>query len=92
MMLIVTRHFLHHRARGMVDLLRQDGIGGARAWGGLLHYALARPGIVRRVAVPWLSYFLPGFHPWKLDDRALIALADTPYADARMDGAIPSAA
>jgi predicted metal-dependent hydrolase len=88
MMLIVTKHFLHHRARGMVELLRQDGVTGRRAWGGLLHYALVRPGMLRRVARPWLGYFLPGFHPWKVDDRALIALADTPYADARMDAAL----
>ena len=84
MMLIVTRHFLHHRARGMMELLRQDGITNVRAWGGLLHYALVRPGILRRVARPWMSYFLPGFHPWRVDDRALIALADSAYADARM--------
>lgn len=88
MMLIVTKHFLRHRARGMVELLRQDGVTGRRAWGGLLHYALVRPGMLRRVARPWLGYFLPGFHPWKVDDRALIALADTPYADARMDAAL----
>lgn len=92
MMLIVTRHFLHHRARGMMELLRQDGITGFRAWGGLLRYALLRPGILRRVALPWASYFLPGFHPWKVDDRALIAVADTPYAAARADGALVPAA
>jgi predicted metal-dependent hydrolase len=92
MMLIVTRHFLHHRARGMMELLRQDGVTGVRAWGGLLRYALIRPGILRRIAWPWVSYFLPGFHPWQVDDRALIAMADTPYADARMDAALPSAA
>ena len=92
MMLIVTKHFLHHRARGMMELLRQDGIRGVRAWGGLLRYALLRPGILRRVALPWASYFLPGFHPWKVDDRALIAVADTPYAAARADGALVSAA
>ena len=84
MMLIVTKHFLHHRARGMMELLRQDGITNVRAWGGLLHYALVRPGILRRVARPWMSYFLPGFHPWRVDDRALIALADSAYVDARM--------
>lgn len=84
MMLIVTKHFLHHRARGMMELLRQDGITHVRAGGGLLHYALVRPGILRRVARPWMSYFLPGFHPWRVDDRALIALADSAYADARM--------
>lgn len=92
MMLVVTRHFLHHRARGMVELLRQDGMTRVRAWGGLLHYALVRPGILRRTAWPWMRYFLPGFHPWQVDDRALIALADTPYADARMEGGMPSAA
>ncbi|MCI4588832.1 metal-dependent hydrolase [Sphingobium sp. BYY-5] len=91
MMLVVTKSFLHHRARGMMDLLRQDGVTGPRAWGGLLSYALIRPGVLRRVAWPWFSYFLPGFHPWKVDDRALIALADTPYVDARMDGALTAA-
>ena len=84
MMLIVTKHFLHHRARGMMELLRQDGITHVRAGGGLLHYALVRPGILRRVARPWMSYFLPGFHPWRVDDRALIALADSAYVDAGM--------
>ncbi|MEC3949937.1 metal-dependent hydrolase [Sphingobium sp. HWE2-09] len=92
MMLIVTKHFLHHRARGMMDLLAQDGVAGRRAWGGLLYYALVRPGILRRVAGPWVHYFLPGFHPWQVDDRALIALADSPYADARPDGALPAVA
>lgn len=92
MMLAVTRHFLHHRARGMAELLRQDGITGFRAWGGLLHYALVRPGMLRRVALPWLAYFLPGFHPWNIDDRALIDRADSAYADARPGGAFPSAA
>jgi predicted metal-dependent hydrolase len=87
MMLVVTQHFLHHRARGMMDLLRQDGVTGPRALGGLLHYALVRPGILRRVARPWLGYFLPGFHPWTIDDRALIALDDSPYA-----AALPSTA
>lgn len=92
MMLIVTKHFLHHRARGMMELLRQDGVTGVAAWGGLLRYALVRPGILRRVARPWLGYFLPGFHPWAVDDRDLIARADTPYAAARQDAPLPSAA
>jgi predicted metal-dependent hydrolase len=92
MMLIVTKHFLHHRARGMMELLRQDGVTGVAAWGGLLRYVFVRPGILRRVAWPWLGYFLPGFHPWAVDDRDLIARADTPYAAARQDAPLPSAA
>jgi predicted metal-dependent hydrolase len=92
MMLVVTKHFLHHRARGMMDLLRQDGVIGRAAWGGLLRYALVRPGILRRVAEPWLAYFRPGFHPWDMDDRALIALPETAYVAARMDGGLQPAA
>ncbi|MDB5688285.1 MAG: hypothetical protein JWL91_161 [Sphingomonas bacterium] len=41
-------------------------------------YALVHPGMVRRIAGAWVwaSYFVPGFHPWKQEDRALIAGAD----------------
>jgi predicted metal-dependent hydrolase len=86
MMLIVTRHFLHHRARGMIELLRQDGITGMRAWRGLLAYAFVRPGIVRSILGAWSAYFLPGFHPWNEDDRHLIARHESDYAAARMSG------
>ena len=27
----------------------------------------------RKIAGAWLSFFLPGFHPWNEDDRALAA-------------------
>ncbi len=35
--------------------------------------------MARKVAGVWAAYFLPGFHPWKHDDRALIALAESDY-------------
>ncbi|MDX3900671.1 MAG: metal-dependent hydrolase [Sphingobium sp.] len=84
MMLIVTKNFLHHRSRGMLELLRQDGITGLRAGMRLAAYALVRPGMVRAVARPWLAYFLPGFHPWKVDDRHLIDLHESAYVAARL--------
>jgi hypothetical protein len=28
---------------------------------------------MRRIVPAWLAYFMPGFHPWNRDDRALIA-------------------
>ncbi|WP_336970429.1 metal-dependent hydrolase [Sphingobium aromaticiconvertens] len=87
MMLIVTRHFLRHRARGMIELLRQDGVTGMQAWRGLLAYAFVRPGIVRSILRAWCAYFLPGFHPWNEDDRHLIARYESDYAAARMPGA-----
>ena len=84
MILLATRHFVHHRARGMMILMRQDGITGVRAWGGLLRYALVRPGILRRGGLSRPAFFLPGFPPWDVDDRALIDRADSDYADARL--------
>ena len=29
--------------------------------------------MIRKISGAWLAYFLPGFHPWTIDDRALIA-------------------
>jgi len=72
-MLLVTRNFMVDRTVGTLELLRQDGITGFKAWGGLLWFAYVRPGVMRKVLGAWASYFLPGFHPWNHDDRALIA-------------------
>ncbi len=78
-MLKVTETFVRHRARGMLDLLAQDGLTGRRTKAKLAWYALFRPGMALRVAVMWFTYFLPGFHPWMHDDRELIALAESDY-------------
>lgn len=92
MMMIVTRHFFHHRTRGILELLRQDGLTGPKVWARLFWYAFGTPGMVRKIMGAWASYFLPGFHPWKQDDRALIAIADSDYADAVMPTGAAAAA
>jgi len=79
-MLFVTRNFLVDRTLGALDLLAQDGIAGPRAWGGLFWHAFVRPGMVRRILGAWASFFLPRFHPWNHDDRALIATAEAALA------------
>ena len=79
-MLFVTRNFLVDRTLGALDLLAQDGITGPRAWGGLFWHALVRPGMVRKILGAWASFFLPRFHPWNHDDRALIAKAEAALA------------
>lgn len=79
-MLSVTHNFLIHRTAGILDLLRQDGLSGPRVWARLAWLTLGYPGIVRAIALPWASYFLPGFHPWKHDDRALIVDAELKLA------------
>ena len=86
MMLLVTREFWRKRFLGMLFLLKQDGISGPRAWGRVLWYWFGAPGVVRKLVPAWAAFFLPGFHPWNHDDRALIALVDSEYADAVMPG------
>jgi predicted metal-dependent hydrolase len=78
-MLKVTQTFVKYRAIGMLDLLEQDGLKGRRVKARLAWYAFARPGMGLRIALTWLTYFMPGFHPWMHDDRKLIALAESDY-------------
>jgi hypothetical protein len=75
-MLLVTRNFIIDRTMGTLELLRQDGITGPKAWARLFWFAWVRPGMFRKVFGAWLSFFMPGFHPWNHDDRGLIAKAE----------------
>lgn len=86
-MLLITGTFWAHRVEGTLDLLAQDGITGWRAKGRLAKYLLVSPGLVTRMIPAWASYFLPGFHPWNHDDRALIGKADSAYQDAVLPAA-----
>ncbi|MEI6486888.1 MAG: metal-dependent hydrolase [Sphingomonadales bacterium] len=69
----VSRNFIANRVKDALALLAQDGITGWRAQARLWWYLLGTPGVLRQVALPWFSYFRPGFHPWHHDDRDLIA-------------------
>jgi hypothetical protein len=75
-MLYVTRNFLVDRTAGALELMRQDGVTGLKAWAMLLSYLWVRPGMFRKIAGAWLKFFMPGFHPWNEDDRALLAAYD----------------
>jgi uncharacterized protein len=83
-MLFVTRNFVVDRSKGTIELLRQDGITGPRAWGRMLWFCWVRPGMLRKILGAWLAFFMPRFHPWKHDDRALIAKAESEYEAARL--------
>jgi predicted metal-dependent hydrolase len=71
-MLYITRNFVVDRTAGALELMRQDGVTGVRAWASLLWYLWVRPGMFRKIAGAWVRFFLPGFHPWNEDDRALL--------------------
>ena len=72
-MLFITRNFVVDRTAGALELMRQDGVSGARAWTLLLTYLWVRPGMFRKIGAAWFKFFLPGFHPWNEDDRHLLA-------------------
>jgi predicted metal-dependent hydrolase len=71
-MLNMSYHFVVERTAGALELMRQDGMTGAGAKARLFWYMWGNPGMFRKIAGAWLRYFLPGFHPWNEDDRALL--------------------
>ena len=75
-MLYVTRNFVVDRTVGSLELMRQDGVTGLRAWALFLWYVWIRPGMFRKIAGAWVKFFLPGFHPWNEDDRHLLGAYD----------------
>ncbi len=88
MMLLVTKNFWTNRYKGVIELLAQDGITGFRAHAGLIWFLFGKPGAIRKLFLPWATFFLPGFHPWNHDDRALIKLVESEYEDARLPQAV----
>ena len=84
MMVLVSKNFWTNRYKGMIHLLDQDGINGWKAHVRSLWFLFGARGAIRKLFFPWAAFFLPGFHPWNHDDRALIKLADSDYADARL--------
>lgn len=82
MMLVITQNFIRNRWNDTLDLLEQDGLTGFRIKARLAWYLFGTPGVLRRIVPAWFAYFMPGFHPWNHDDRALIAKADSEFPDA----------
>jgi predicted metal-dependent hydrolase len=82
--LIASKNFLIGRYNDTLDMLEQDGLTGLKWKWRLIAYLAWRPGVVRRTFGAWLSFFAPGFHPWKDGDtdRALIGLYDSEFPDA----------
>lgn len=85
LMLAVTRNFWRNRFIDSLDLLAQDGLTGWRVKAKLLSFLLVKPGIARSIIIPWIKFFLPGFHPWNEDDRHLIDLTESAYAAALVE-------
>lgn len=82
LMLIITVNFIRNRWIDTLDLLAQDGLTGLRIKAKLAWYLFGTPGVLRKIVPAWFAYFMPGFHPWNHDDRALIAKAESEFPDA----------
>ena len=79
-MLIISVQFWRSVLRHMADFFRQDRINSPRTWWGVCRFLLVKPGMMRKLFVPYLSFYRPGFHPWLHDDRELIAKAERELA------------
>jgi predicted metal-dependent hydrolase len=80
MMVGVSASFFFNRTRGQVELMRQDGEHWSKALPGLIRFGFGRGGIGRAVLRPWVKFLKPGFHPWQIDDHALITKGEAMVA------------
>lgn len=74
-MFLTTIRFHYVIFRNTADLLRQDGCNDFATWRKLLFYLYGRPGTLRLLLLGAIIYMRPGFHPWQIDDRALLTKA-----------------
>jgi uncharacterized protein len=79
-MWLATWHTAQTLVRNMNDIYRQDGMAGGAVWRRTLGWFFVRPGLLRRILPAYLGYYLPGFHPWRRDDRPLLARAKAALA------------
>jgi uncharacterized protein len=75
-MMIATWLLFSGVAGNIADMFTADQVNRPATWNRLLGFLFLRPGILRQALPGYLSYFLPGFHPWARDDRALVAAAE----------------
>lgn len=71
-----TYYLLDFMIRSVQEFFRQDGIASFGTWVRFLRFAFVSPGVIRRVLGRYVLWYLPGFHPWWSDDRALVARAE----------------
>jgi predicted metal-dependent hydrolase len=79
-MLAVTTSFFINRTLGQIELLRQDGYGFFTALKNVVATGFGKGGIGRNVLRPWAAFFRPGYHPWDIDDRLLLAQGEADLA------------
>jgi uncharacterized protein len=79
-MLLATLLFTITITRNTFDFFAQDKLNNLRTWGRLLYYLWGPRGFLSSSVGAYFSYYRPGFHPWEVDDRPLIADLQAQYA------------
>jgi len=81
-MLLTTAGFLGLVLYYQQRLLRADvQTRRAQGLGDFINFMFRSPGLLPRLALPWLTYFRPGFHPWDHDNRYLLKQIDALVAE-----------
>jgi uncharacterized protein len=86
-MVASTWHLIITIGCNISDSFTADGINRSTTWARLFGYLLARPGILRQALPGYFTYFLPGFHPWRHDNRPLMISAEQHLANEHPKGA-----
>jgi len=72
-LLLNTFFFFKDTFRNLCIMLQHQGrLWSIREWAAGFRYLLVNPGVLRRVAGAWFSFFRSDFHPWQVDNRELI--------------------
>jgi hypothetical protein len=79
-MVLLTLFFTYNITRNVIDFFAQDRLNNLRTWGRLLRYLWGPRGFLSSSVGAYFAFYLPDFHPWQVDDRALIAGMQAEYA------------
>lgn len=79
-MALISMQFWYSNFQRMADFFRQDRMNTVGTWLRVIAYLIVKPGMLRKVFRPYLSFYRPSFHPWNHDDRTLIADVDRKLA------------
>jgi len=71
-MLLISVQFWYSNFQRMADFFRQDDMNTPLTWLRVIKYLWFTPGVMRRIFLPYLRFYRPGFHPWDHDDQQLI--------------------
>jgi predicted metal-dependent hydrolase len=84
-MLVASIQFIWQTNYTVYQLTKHDGLHHDwRGWLAMWRFQYVRPGTLRKIALPWLSYFRPGFHPWQHDNRHHVERWKAQYGSQQM--------